>query len=319
MPTTSTLAVVAALMCVVGRVAGHVHLPSAATLTSVTPSSFPTTGGTELTVSWTTAAAAAAPRTTSTRRKVDAGDSHQHGRESVSSSSSSSSSSSAVSVTAAAIGSGVMVCRIASAAGQPAFTHAGYGTASVHTFPASAVNATAVRCVTPSVISPGNGVLDVSLDGGATWEGNPLPVRYFKLVDAAVGRRPYLDETSGEVLLATDVSLRGQTVSVVVELYLSGRDVAPVTLWGPGPTKLVNDTTTLIFPLASLPATVSADMRVTVWGFSVPGTDSRALLATPTNVTVWRRFQRAPPSGMSPSVVPSVVDHATRSLRVGVS
>jgi hypothetical protein len=313
MPTTSTLAVVAALMCVVGHVAGHVHLPSAATLTSVTPSSFPTTGGTELTVSWTTAAAASAPRTTSTRRHVDADFSRQHGRESVSSSSS---SSSAVSV---ATGSGVMVCRIASAAGQPAFSHAGYGTASVHTFPASAVNATAVRCVTPSVISPGNGVLDVSLDGGATWEGNPLPVRYFKLVDAAVGRRPYLDETSGEVLLATDVSLRGQTVSVVVELYLSGRDAAPVTLWGPGPTKLVNDTTTLIFPLASLPATVSADMRVTVWGYSVPGTDSRALLATPTNVTVWRRFQRAPPSGMSPSVIPSVVDHATRSLRVGVS
>ena len=220
-------------LCVATVAPLHASRDTAApTLVSVMPAAFSTAGGTELVVSWS------APSEHHMSQRVGRSGGQEKMTVRTGAPTADGEPTDAGDTLANTDVVAAMQCRIRSIAGQPAFTHAGYGTGSVHVFPASAVNATAATCVTPAVIAPGNGLLDLSFDGGSTWTPTTMAVAYFKLVDAVVGRRPYLDETEGDVLMATHASLRGQTVSVVIELYLAGRSSSPTTLWGPQPIRL---------------------------------------------------------------------------------
>ena len=82
-------------------------------------------------------------------------------------------------------------------------------------FPATVLNATHLRCAPPAVVVGGAGALSVSLSNGAPYTFSaPLPLRYEPLVDVALGRRPYLAETQGALLLALSPRLLGLTLTV---------------------------------------------------------------------------------------------------------
>lgn len=247
------------------RVLGAENSP--VNLTQLSPSNFPTIGGTVLTVAWSESA-------------------ELHGHVGSSD----------------GVKTNITLCRITSTVGHPSFSHAGYGAVSVHLFSATPVNDTAAVCTAPTVLAPGTGTLDVSFDNGTQWT-NALPMAYFTLIDAVVARRPYLNETEGQILLSTNPSFRGQTLTVTVTLLLSSGNV---TLWGPASVEVQNDTSTLQFSLDPLvPVSVNTDVVVTVLGQNNP------------QVTIRRRFQRIPLSGLPTGATPSVVDHTTRSLVVG--
>ena len=80
----------------------------------------------------------------------------------------------------------------------------------------------------PAVVAEGPGTLVVSLDGGKTWlpgGADPAATRltYFSLVEIAVGRRPYVTEAAGSLLLRTDASaMAGASLSVTAVLPAGG-------------------------------------------------------------------------------------------------
>ena len=110
---------------------------------------------------------------------------------------------------------GPAVCRLNSPpTGGTTFRHGGYlcgkavegnvnCVADHIDFPATILNATHASCSPPAVFVGGAGALSLSLDNGSAWTFSaPLPVRYETLVDVAIGRRPYTNETEGALLLA---------------------------------------------------------------------------------------------------------------------
>jgi hypothetical protein len=85
--------------------------------------------------------------------------------------------------------------------------------------PATVINDTHLTCRTPSVVAAGFASLGISVDGGASWSAPATSscVSMFPLFSAAVGRRPYLAETEGAVLVQVDSALaadEGLAVSV---------------------------------------------------------------------------------------------------------
>lgn len=92
-----------------------------------------------------------------------------------------------------------------------------------HIGPLTVLNASAASCSIPcdgtaaSIVNQsagcwfaaveGDGTISASLDGKAF--SNTLPVTFFYLARAQLGRRPYIDEVTGSILLQTDSSALG--------------------------------------------------------------------------------------------------------------
>jgi hypothetical protein len=114
--------------------------------------------------------------------------------------------------------------------------------------------------------------------------------------DAAIARRPYISETTGELLLelAPAVVAGGKPLTVTAELPGAGASWNWTVSTKPGTEQYV-----LPFPLGTLPKMLNNDMTITVAGAA---TGSKR-----------RRFQRA---WKSNSTNTAQVDHSTRGLLV---
>ena len=188
------------------------------------------------------------------------------------------------------------------------------------TVKARVLNATAIACTPPPVVVEGLAALSVSFDNvtfskpwsldpnsittgcrnqrlgaGAACAGNPC-LDFFAAFSAAVGRRPYFDETEGTVMVSTADSMSG-----VSGLTVSAALQQPaVFLFSRVPIKSGTNAK-LLFMLTKLPPTVSTNVTIALhW----PG--QRDIVKT-------RRFERAPPPANGRS---SAVDHATGALLV---
>jgi hypothetical protein len=189
----------------------------------------------------------------------------------------------------------------------------GYKGPSIEVFRAVVHSATELTCTPPAVIVPGRVVLTVTIGADGTGPtssasctysskscppGAPDVLEYISLVDVVVGRRPYVrGETQGSLLVTTDGSLRGQTLALSATLPGGHR-----WQWQLTPQ---NGTDTVWFPLAAVAPTVNADMTVVISGTALHQG----------NITIQRRFLRAPPTGAPPLGV-SVIDHTTRQILI---
>jgi hypothetical protein len=213
-------------------------------------------------------------------------------------------------------------CRLASATPGTAWTHAGYAGKSDLRFPAKVINDSLLECVPPAVLAPGPGILSVATNcttvpcvlgnwgqhvpwqSGLPW-AEPVQVTYFTLVDATVGRRPYINETVAELLIATHVSLRGTPLEVSAFLPADQAHTERAGSSWKWRIRPQNGSDIVSFPLKGLPPTINTDLRITITA------------QVGVNFTRWRRFQRAPPLPADSHAVPVVVDHHTKSLNVG--
>ena len=184
----------------------------------------------------------------------------------------------------------------------------------------SFVNSSFVRCAFPSLgYATGTATLavanelDPGVQGGAA-AGNSLKLELVALVTVSVGRRPYVHENTGHILLRpSGGSLRSPELaagdsqshkcSIVARLNTSR-----MTLSNSSWVVDLSSQAVLSFPfsLNDLPATVQDAVRVTL---SCPGLGF--------TINRYRDFQRFKPSGDSaaPSTV-SQVDHLRRSILV---
>ena len=136
----------------------------------------------------------------------------------------------------------------------------------------------------------GTATVSVSLDGQVY--SNELPVELFHLAQAQIGRRPYVDETTGSIVLRTDaLALGGTTIHVEAHLpCVSGKRWS----W-----PNVDGGTDVLLPLslAGLPARLHNDLCVTV------------TLPSGEKLRLWRRFLRVPPLSTSSEARLVQVDH----------
>jgi hypothetical protein len=182
------------------------------------------------------------------------------------------------------------------------------------TFAARVQNSTHLHCTPPAVVVGGAGLLLVSMDNGSTFS-NALPIRYQPLMDVAIGRRPYLSEAQGSLLLMPSPRLYGLHLRIAAAL--------PCANWSMGwEVEMANSSTVLTFPLETLPQSINNDLRITVIG--IPWRAEQLVM--------WRRFIRQaassrmddPSSWISANVPattgsgaePSQVDHHIQALRV---
>eukprot|EP01050_Picozoa_sp_SAG11_P006328 SAG11_NODE_486_length_9027_cov_2.681452_7_plen_249_part_00 len=128
-------------------------------------------------------------------------------------------------------------------------------------------------------------------------------VEYVYLFDVAVGRRPYINEREGHLLVRCNASLLGTAVAVTADI-----PSIPSARWHW--TATLNGSNVLGFDLSALPATVNTDIRIV---FAAAG--SAVKLSGLSNVTKWRRFMRAP-AQYAAGVEPVQVDHHRRGLLV---
>ena len=95
-------------------------------------------------------------------------------------------------------------------------------------FPGRRTSNTTMECgPAPQFAADGPGLLTISVDGGKTFVGDPTAskpwlarnrVSLFHLVEVALDRRPYITESQGHLLLRSDTSLGGHTLTVAAEL-----------------------------------------------------------------------------------------------------
>ena len=125
---------------------------------------------------------------------------------------------------------------------------------------------------------------------------NYLKVTYFAPVDVVVGRRPYINESQGPLLLRTDDSLHGVPLAVTASLAFAKRKWN----WQLTPR---NGSSVLRFDLSGLPALINNDICVQI-------------LYSTGKVRQCRRLMRttAPPPGST--VNPVQIDHHTQTFRI---
>ena len=135
-------------------------------------------------------------------------------------------------------------------------------------------------------------------------------VVYYESVSVAFGRRPYLGEQTGSLLLMPHrvvmEAAREAGAGVSVSLHLPFATPPRTVTWSSTqePTLLQEPEQALTFNFFGLPATVNQDVQIT---FALPGGR---------NVTKWRRLMRAPPLPRGSFVSPVQVDHSTKSLLI---
>ena len=199
----------------------------------------------------------------------------------------------------------VLRCRIGSAcpgAGShcTTFTHQGYTGGALYAN-ATVLNDTHATCVAPAVFVPGPGLLSVCILQdlpGSAWvcnaPSNTTRVTYITPVAAVLSRRPYINETQGELLITIHPTIAGTELKVQASLAFASRRWD----WVVKP----NGPSTVVLPLdlAELPATINADLRIDV----DYGTES--------NLTIWRRLMRTPlPAAPAEAAAVVQVDHSS--------
>ena len=205
-------------------------------------------------------------------------------------------------------------------------------------FPATILNATHASCSPPAVFVGGAGALSLSLDNGSAWTFSaPLPVRYETLVDVAIGRRPYTNETEGALLLALSPRLHGASVAVVAALPCassSGGGGGAKWSWS---FAVENSSVALRFPLSALPASINNDLSISFEITPAAATSASANAAAAAAAATAAAAPWAPPGGaatmkfvkwrrlMRTTTAPAAgvesvqVEHHTRALRVNGS
>lgn len=174
------------------------------------------------------------------------------------------------------------------------------------TFNATIINDTTAQCTVPAVVVGGPVVLSLSVNGAAWaapfWWVNALELTYFELIDVAVGRRPYIAEHNGSLLVYTDQTLAGVHLHVAARLPCAGRQ----WVWQYTPTAAQRAVELVMDDISSLPATINSDLIVQV-------------VSTVVSTTKARRLMRAPPLNGSSTVEPVAVDHLRRQISVAGS
>jgi hypothetical protein len=173
------------------------------------------------------------------------------------------------------------------------------------------INASCLRVDGGATTVDGPASVFTSRDNGTTWD-NGTRVQYFETVSVAFGRRPFIWETNGSLLLEADPSLitelqqaataDQERVRVTLKLPFASNGHQQI-IWEGG-ALLQQRQTVLSFPLAQLPTTVNQDVEIEISG--LPGGRQFSKL---------RRLMRAPPVNNS-FIQPVQVDHFTRSLLV---
>ena len=190
------------------------------------------------------------------------------------------------------------------------------------------MNDNELSCTPPAVIVPGTTALTVQIGTGPANKtsnqscsydavcppGDNALLKYYTLADVVIGRRPYVSELQGSLLVSTDSSLTGTSIHVAAcTPGPSGGSWA----WALTPQ---NGSGTLWFPLGGLGTTLNVDMQINI------------TLASGKVISILRRLLRAPPrpsalgrsragGGQGLGAEPGVgaagtvaVDHATRRL-----
>ena len=181
------------------------------------------------------------------------------------------------------------------------------------TFPAEFVNHSFIKCHLPAGAASGSTTLavanklDPGVQGGAEL-GNALPLDIVPALTVAVGRRPYIEEAVGHVLISTAEFPRdmlpsgGARCAVTATLNASGAVLSnsswEVTLGNP-------TIASLEFSLAPLPPSVQDSLQVSLH------------CAGGLSIVRYRQFQRFLPQPAAPRP-PTVVqvDHRRRSVLV---
>ena len=184
--------------------------------------------------------------------------------------------------------------------------------ATVSSFPAEIISNTQVICHgVPNVVAPGPGILVVAFHHqNITTKSLSANITYFNPVDFAVSKRPYIYETSGDILLRFDKKYfrAEEQFKVTAKLPAAG----PSAKWEWDVT--ISSSTTfpnVILPLSfisTLPPNTKSihnDISVTV-----------TCVSDGANYVRSRRFHRVPPPPENSTVIPVQVDHTKRSLLV---
>ena len=153
----------------------------------------------------------------------------------------------------------------------------------------------------------GPGLLTLSAPNAST---EAAQVTFYESVSVTFGLRPYISETEGSLLLrpAPEVMAAASAAAAgVVHVWLDLPFATPprTVAWSGAKLKLLTEPEkVLTFDFAGLPATVNADVKITI------------TLPTGANITKWRRLMRAPPLGPKATAAAVQVDHTTKSLLV---
>ena len=173
-------------------------------------------------------------------------------------------------------------------------------------FPAEIVNGTHARCYPPAISAPGPGVLSLFPQAPNTFN-----VSYFWLCDVAVGRRPYIGEKEGSVLLRVDRAAAERQQQLKVSLRVTAALPFGGHRWE-WTVPAGQEESVLNFDLTGLPASVNNDLQINVTVTS-PST-AAGLATTTTTVTKFKRLIRAPVPQKDVGAVQ--VDAATQGLRI---
>ena len=166
----------------------------------------------------------------------------------------------------------------------------------------------------PAVVAPGPGVLVVSFapsSGGGPTQTVMENVTYFPPVEWAISKRPYISETSGDILLRLDPEYFSSSEHFKISAELPAAGVNAQWTWDTAAdATLLSTFPNIVLPLTfeHLPpnhAPIHNDMRVSV---------TRVLDGS--TFVQSRRFHRVPPPSANSTVVPVQVDHTTRGLLV---
>ena len=188
------------------------------------------------------------------------------------------------------------------------------GTGSTFTATADIISTNQIVCNgIPNVVAPGPGVLQISFHYQNTTNVVSTDITYFTPVDFAVSKRPYIYETSGDILLRFDPQYFKTTegFKITADLPAGG----PKAKWEWNINSSCNIFATfpnVILPLpflSTLPPNTESihnDMSVTV-----------TRLLDGTKYVRSRRFHRVPPPSLDNSVIPVQVDHTKKALLVG--
>ncbi len=178
--------------------------------------------------------------------------------------------------------------------------------------PASTIDGSRINCTVPSFGSAGNTSLCVAFGQVDPWGPAPPPnvcnntnhtqpayFERFALFSPQFGRRPYFHEDNGTLVVMTDRSLRGTSLTLSATINNSVQIRAAIN---------GGDNVSIPFSLAGLPSHVQEDVVISISG--MPG------LPEDVCATHTRRFLRAPPPAAGSGVIAWQVDHTTKGLRV---
>jgi hypothetical protein len=149
-------------------------------------------------------------------------------------------------------------------------------------------------------------------------------VSYFSLVDLAVGKRPYVDEDVGHLLLRTNCLAQGETIGhdlcqSILRVNATLRSVGKTWSWG-----LIEGDRALPFNMSTLPLMVNNDLDVVVvFGDYVIHRLVRFIRAAGTSAAAGTRASavaggaRASAAAAAAAAPAVQVDHFTKTLSIG--